>query len=248
MAGKRLVKRARANTAGDDFGPSPSYPEAIRSALDALPHNHVSRILFGVALADPGVAAIILQQHRNIIAEHRARVFNFDHYSRDVWHEINVRHEDLRDSDKYDFASDVQTSVADAIADIKKKVKSFSSFGTKRSALENLRKIGKTICVSVGVIPDGLREREYTLDVAMCKIVELMTPDERAVMCSINDGRGQFISKMEELDTLCAGLYIYDEMVNAVALLRGDETDEDEEDNHEEHDEEEDSEDEDHGC
>jgi hypothetical protein len=55
-----------------------------------------------------------------------------------------------------------------------------------------------------------------------------MSPEERAIMSTINDGRGQFIGKMEELSALCESYCIFDQMSDAVALLGGGESDDDE--------------------
>lgn len=84
-------------------------------------------------------------------------------------------------------------------------IKQHSSFKSKKSALETLRKIGKTICfVDNEVVTEDL-EVEFgdgvtILEKGMMEILEDMTIEERAMMVEAEGG--SFIQKLEELEVL----------------------------------------------
>ncbi|KAK3314595.1 hypothetical protein B0H66DRAFT_563204 [Apodospora peruviana] len=84
-----------------------------------------------------------------------ARVINFDHLSKSVWHTLNTSwYTQLSSSKQYEASLDAYNDVTKCIESIRKKTPpTTSAYGTKLSALETLRKIAKTVLLSNGDTP-----------------------------------------------------------------------------------------------
>ena len=73
-----------------------------------------------------------------------ARSHNFDHHCEDVRCAINETYSSLSSSKAYDMAFNVYIHIAETIRNSGEEAcTEYYSFGTKRSGLETLRKIGK---------------------------------------------------------------------------------------------------------
>jgi hypothetical protein len=107
----------------------------------------------------------------------------------------------MKSSQQYDMSFDVFCTVETSIKSIAKQVKQDSSWGTKKSAMETLRKITKTICLSTDCIGSEVRksfQHNDALASAMLHVLGCMSVEEQTKMCQVNDGRGPFSDKMEE--------------------------------------------------
>lgn len=74
------------------------------------------------------------------------KIINFDHYSKSVWHKL-LQGGGLTGSRQYDLGGDVSASIAGTIVKILEPTPAHASFETKKSALETLRKLGKSIAL-----------------------------------------------------------------------------------------------------
>ncbi|KAH7125216.1 hypothetical protein B0J11DRAFT_299952 [Dendryphion nanum] len=224
-------KRRRANTNGDeDVAAAPAAP------LPPIPHNHgylatthinsatvpipdlnecilglsdeyKTRLLLNIATKQPEIAYAIRVEYVAILEEERHTVRDFDHFSKEVWHLLNTRYKSMSGSKQCEMSSSVLAEIRDIIETIGSEAGNKScSFATKRSGLETLRKIGKTILLSTNdAIGREVQEVFYydpSLEVAMNDIIDTMDLNERDQMCDIHDGRSSFLDKMRDLQEL----------------------------------------------
>lgn len=127
----------------------------------------------------------------------------FDHLSKEVWRAVNSK-ELLQMSKKRQSAraEEVLEEVRESIDKILHKAKPDSPLQTKRSAIETLRKIMKTIIMSDGVVADKLRkEQRRDTRVVQClsEVLTSMTPEER-IATGIREEKGEtLLEKMQWL-------------------------------------------------
>ena len=116
--------------------------------------------------------------------------------------------------------------MAQIIGSIRKQTLAHSSFGTKKSALVTLRKIGKSIvlngaCDEFGSeVLNTLQHEEPSLDKAMNEIVDEMSEDEKAKMRSDRE----WVEKARELIGLGKDYDMYetlDAMLRKIGVGRG---------------------------
>ena len=130
--------------------PIPEYP--LDTAIESISHADLKAYVLEMAkknqdIQDP-LKAWLRTRHHEMILREQKKTINFDHYSKSVWKELNIRHARKSGSHQYEAAGDAYNCALEAISDIEGKVKPHSSFQTKKSAMETLRKIGKTICLA----------------------------------------------------------------------------------------------------
>ncbi|KAF2662257.1 hypothetical protein K491DRAFT_773373 [Lophiostoma macrostomum CBS 122681] len=231
-------KRQRANTGGDtaidDTGPAYTRQTAteLQAYIDEIDKEDdgqsVRALLLLAAQKDTQIAASIKLRYEVIALRRRTRILNFDHNSKDVWYTLNKKYRSLSGSKACDIAGEVFHEICDIIREIGDEASAAqTSFGTKQSGLETLRKIGKTICLSSN---DTLRHEvqeqfshcETCLEDAMESIVGRMTANERDTMCQVDDGRSTFLEKLRELQELGDAHCVFDRLGRVVHALIGD--------------------------
>ena len=151
-------------------------------------------------------------------------VIHFDHHSKKVWHELQhgqIRHgQNVGSSKQYELALEVSNSVRYHIADIRRQTPANSSFGTKKSALETLRKIGKSLSRleydEFGArMAKCLHEAGDPQEKVMLGIVKEMTAVER-----INMGDNtEWIGRIEELIELDCQYQLYGRLNEMLEML-----------------------------
>jgi hypothetical protein len=150
-------------------------PECI-DALDQMDEGvYTSSLLLKFADENPVIADAIRRTYHNKAHAEQTKVISFDSYSSRVWHYTNTDYRSLRASAQSKMAGDVYLEVQSDIAEIGEQAgQSPASFGTKKSALETLRKIGKTVILSGDTIGHRVRKRfqaDGTFGNAMLQIV-----------------------------------------------------------------------------
>ncbi|KAI0122877.1 hypothetical protein BJ170DRAFT_115979 [Xylariales sp. AK1849] len=130
--------------------PSPSTPAGTPSfadMVDALDEQTVRKTLVRLASMAPSAQSAIKQAYALHQRERLEppKAIDFDHYSKQAWHALNT-------SDYEDFGSagtdHAWAQVVRCVKGIGQQTRSDSSFKTKQSALETLRKIMKSILLS----------------------------------------------------------------------------------------------------
>ena len=178
----------------------------MEQALDRLDEPRFRRILLQHASHSPYVATSILANYEEVLQAqtHREQqpVIDFGPFGKQVWHAMNTRYRDWHAWEKLDIVADVELEVERVIdKGIMRKIKPYSQFSTKKSALETLRKIGKTLFLSTSVIADEMRSEDglvvKALVPAMAKVVDRMTREERVSMAALDDP--DFVTQLAEL-------------------------------------------------
>ena len=113
-----------------------------------------------------------------------------------------------------------------------------SSLGTKRSALETLRKMAKTLLMGGPDVISHELMKDFQEDPAfedsMCHVIQAMNVEERAQMCRVNDG--EILDKLDELVRLSRDHCVLEGLPKVKALIQGTATDGDSEDAYDEED------------
>ena len=242
-----LLKRKRAETTAIPLpGPtdnrhlqtilslqSTTIAALLSSAADKHPDiaTSVAGLLSYAAGKYPDVATTIsLAEGHTVAVEHAktkkdalptsAKVIDFDHYSKTAWRAINTQYKSMKGSYQYNASFGVQNDLVGCIKDIGRKCPAAASYGTKKSALETLRKIGKTVCMSGGDVIGSEVQKGFHMDTCledtMYRIVQKMTQRERDMVM-----KGDFGVKMEELVELSKDYYVFDRLDKVIALLEG---------------------------
>ena len=144
----------------------------------------------------------------------------------------------MKGSHQYRASFGVYDDVVGCIKDIRKQCPVEASYGTKKSALETLRKIGKTVCLSGGDVIGSEVQKGFQgitrLEDTMYSIVQKMPQGERDLIM-----KGDIGVKLEELAELSKSYCLFETLDDVLALLEGrqaqswdgeDEEDSDEED------------------
>ncbi|KAF2872298.1 hypothetical protein BDV95DRAFT_569443 [Massariosphaeria phaeospora] len=206
--------------------------------------EELKTILLEIGYLQPAVAVRLRLAYEKIVQRERARVQSFDFHSKEIWHILNRKYASLSGSKAYNISGEVLHDITETIQGISDQAGALhSSFGTKQSGLETLRKIGKTICLGSNdtlghEVLKMFGQGETALEDAMESIVQTMSDDERLKMCDVNDGRSTFLDKMEELRELADDHCVFEGLAGVIAELAGDEYEMDEEEDDEEDDDE----------
>ncbi|KAF2642393.1 hypothetical protein P280DRAFT_540217 [Massarina eburnea CBS 473.64] len=218
--------------------------EEYINVLDAADGGALlKRMMLQLAISDPYTSEFVRKNYDNVLAREQARIIDFDHYSKSIWHTLNSNYRLMGSSNAYDISFKVQDDISEDIRSIGDDAgKKHASFGTKRSGLETLRKVGKTICLSSNNTLGHEVQKQFhlgntCLEDAMLAIVEAMSEDEKGRMCQIHDGRSTFLEKMEELDHLGDCYHVFGRLNDVITLLAGEEQDDENEDDEVEKDE-----------
>jgi hypothetical protein len=213
------TKRQRTNTIGASVSGPDSINTDIIPVIHSLPVGKVRQFLAAAADSYPAVAKLILDEHRKIVAAQQAKVIDFDHYSKSAWKVINVTYGKLSGSRQYEASFQAVADVKRYIQAIGKDAPAHANFGTKKSALETLRKIGKTIALSTDVIGHEVRiefQSESCLETTMLRIAKSMAEEERAKMLT-----DEFQEKLEELEGLAEDHCIFEKLEDVRLVLSG---------------------------
>lgn len=191
------AKRQRADTSGDSVPSSVDYKQIINT----FDGKTLRELLLSAAATSEQVAKQIIRRRDALLKAESVKVVDFDHYSKSVWHEL-AEGNGLRGAKAYDMGLTVGWSVDGTIKQICKDAPAHSSFGTKKSALVTLRKIGKSVALSGGdTMGSEVRqtlEQDKSMEKAMLKIVDGMTESEKETMSRDSE----WILKMKELKKL----------------------------------------------
>ncbi|KAJ6084583.1 hypothetical protein N7486_011383 [Penicillium sp. IBT 16267x] len=230
MASSKIGKRARANTAGDTHlqlieasANQTSANEApVLSAKEmiSLKAEGLAELLHEAAKLHPDVNHMVITAINSMIEERKKRVIDFDHYSKSIWSEINVRYKSMKGSKQYDISFDVASEVSSTISHIANQCAEFPNPRTRRNGLETLRKIGKTICLSsndtLGHEVQKQFQADECLENAMHDIVSEMSAEERQIV-----SHGPLWQKLEELEQLANDYCVFEGLHAVMGLIQG---------------------------
>jgi hypothetical protein len=218
-------KRRRVDPAGK---PELAYADGIHHSVKALPMPTLQEILQSAALAHKDVAARLCEAAVRFMRSQQTTTVDFDYLSKDVWKALNVTYGKLNGARQYDLAGEAQRVVVGCIETIRRGCATVASYETKLNAVETLRKIGKTICMSgneiVGREIIKAFESEKILEDTMLAIVQSMTDDERGKLL-----KDPWCNKLWQLIVLSTDHLIMDGLGDVLAVLLEESSDEEEE-------------------
>ena len=216
----RPAKRARSDSNTDAVDPS-KLPELV----DSIDSRTIANLLITAAKAYPDIASLVQREVDRIAAATRVQVLDFDYLSKSAWKTLNVTYDRMKDSHAFEMAGEAVYSIEECFETIRKNCPKTSSFKTKKSALETLRKIGKSICLSNCVIGHEVRKHHQSggkLVPVMFDIVESLEDEEMERLWPWCD------DKLVELQRMADGYCIFEELGQVIELWDGDEEGEDE--------------------
>ncbi|KAJ8119647.1 hypothetical protein O1611_g10562 [Lasiodiplodia mahajangana] len=155
----------------------------------------------------------------------QARVINFDSYSKEAWHILNTSsYTEGSGSKQFEASFDARSDVVACINSIGDETHPQSSYGTKLSAIETLRKIAKTILLAEDTLGSEVRkefQHETCLSDIMLRVAESMSPEEQRCAGANTDAKGSLATKLrwvcDEAKSYC--LEGFDGLRDVLALI-----------------------------
>ena len=190
-------KRQRANTNGDStFSTSRSE---LKEIIATLNEETLRKALLWAATSSCSVAKQIHAYKNATRKAESTRIIDFDYLSKRAGHELQ-QGQGLKGSRQYHLGLDVSVNIREIVETIQKQTPAHSSFGTKKSALETLRKIGKSLVLRNhdtfgSELVKSLHQDGDPQEKVMLEIVDEMTEDEKARMRE----NTEWLDKVEEL-------------------------------------------------
>lgn len=192
------------------MSPPSFYPVApehdLRTALESIPKSLLIDNLLRLNNSNPSIATWARSYHHVLAQKEQKRVVKFEHHADLLWKEINIRYEKLGESKQFELAEGVMGKVVQSVRAIGNEVQIISSWETKKSAMETLRKITMVILDSSGVIADEIRKDfryDSSVNDAFFKVVRTMDIEERERMCKVDDGSGPFSERLVDTVRIC---------------------------------------------
>ncbi|KAF8535438.1 hypothetical protein BDD12DRAFT_855301 [Trichophaea hybrida] len=202
MPPKRLRSDTSYQTPGDYLQQNLLSAPANLSTefLSLLPAPTQQYLLLTAIKTHPDIYRLALVEQTKEVAKHSSIKENFDFISKSVWRQINIEHSRCKDSQLYRVAHEVASSVRSTVNDgILAKVRAESSYETKRSALETLRKIAKSCSLCELNYIDKAVTEEDMVEIfveGMERVAGYMLDDEKERFLREN---GDWVEKCEEL-------------------------------------------------
>lgn len=184
----RSKRRQRSDSNGANSTPAKTQPAPggnYQAMIDTFSVGVLRELLGAAAPSHAPVAAMVASKQKEIVAAERAKVHNFDGHSKSIWR-VLAAGDRVSGSKAYDASTDALTSIEGSISIILENTPAHASFGTNKSALLTLRKMGKSIALSgpnamAHKIDQSLTDGE-PLENAMLNIVNNMDEDEKRRM------------------------------------------------------------------
>ena len=181
----RAPKRPRAAT-NEDCPPttsadSPLNDAQIAALVQSLEPDAMRSLLTVAAQKYPAVADLVHVESIRLAKVEKEKVIDFDYLSKSAWRTLNVTYDRMRDSAAFQMSGEAYWEVKGCMKSIADRCPKAANFRTKKSALETLRKIGKSICLSDGVIGREVRQSfqsDHTLVDTMQRIAKSLSKEE----------------------------------------------------------------------
>ncbi|KAK7756106.1 hypothetical protein SLS62_002049 [Diatrype stigma] len=214
---------------------------ALETAIDSLPINTLKDLLLRAALHDNLVGGAVgwsIFASANAlrdaeVAAERARVIDFDRYSKNAWHVLNSKYARLSGSREYEMAGDAETEVERMLETILEQTTPHSSYGTKKSAAETMRKIFKSVCLADGVIGHEIHQGCAGWDEMLADVLlDRMDNADRGQL--VSEENGAWLDKFRSLVSLADDYCMFENLHGVLEELDGLFEDDSEEEDEEE--------------
>ncbi|KEQ97831.1 hypothetical protein AUEXF2481DRAFT_2753 [Aureobasidium subglaciale EXF-2481] len=184
---------------------------SLDAALDSLSAPELRQLLRLAVQKHPSFASEIALGHAQKASHETRKTVNFVHYSNSVWHTLNAKHH-LNPEKRRQHADRAVQSVANDIVTVATQVGRESSLVSKKSALEALRKIGRSICLATGAVGDRVKEAvgsdKMFVD-AIVKVASSFTEDDRRTLWA-GGSATEILKRLDQLDELRACYHVFD--------------------------------------
>ena len=219
------AKRQRANTNGDSTDPSKNIQRELhdyKSIIDSFDEKTIRALLLSVARHFPEAATFIVRKRDRIREKESVKVIDFDYQSKNAWHALNNSNNSRNGSGGYHAGIEAAECVEQIIQKIREQAPAHASFGTKKSALVTLRKIGKSVALGGqhdefgSQVVNSLDLEGSPLETAMMEIVKGMEEDEKVKMRSDKE----WVQKVRELIELGKDIDMFDALDEMLEILR----------------------------
>lgn len=226
---ERPAKRPRNSTGNSDdevpvyvAHPTEAEFQHATDLVNSIDANAAASMLANAASHFPKVFENIEKYIERRDAKEWTKIVDFDYLSKDAWKAFNVTYARMKDSQAYMMTGKVSATIDDCYSIIQQQCPKHASFGTKKNALETLRKIAKSICLSTGIIPREIRnDGGGELMEVMATIVSSLTDEQRGQLKPWCD------DKLSELQKMAHESCIFEDVSEIIDLIH-DDGDEDE--------------------
>lgn len=208
------LKRARVDDGELGQVPSALTQTELHAQIRKLSRDELEGILLDLAPTTESVASAVKTLVEKKEAAERARVHDFDHYSKSAWYAINKKHDRKSGSKQYEAGYEVAHDIEDMFKTMSTQTHAHSPLATKRSALETMRKILKSICLhnsEVGrvVMNNIYGQMDCMIAVARCFNAE----DVRQVAAE------GLLDRIEELEQLAKQYCVFEELNEVLDIV-----------------------------
>ena len=212
---KRIRASSTATVPADVHVPASKVPKLVGD----LAPSTIANLLIVAAKAYPEVATLIQNETDRLAAIQRAKVIDFDHLSKSAWKTLNVDYARLKGSHAYDTSGEASQNIEACFESIERRCPEYANFETRKSALETLRKIAKSICLSSGIVPHEVKkDYQYggSLVPVVLKIAKSLTGEE------IEKLRPWCSDKLVELQGIATSNGIFEDLASVIELFTED--------------------------
>ncbi|TVY36766.1 hypothetical protein LSUB1_G004128 [Lachnellula subtilissima] len=120
--------------------------KALWDQICKLSPQTTQNVLYEICMQNPAASAFVQSADTARLAEESNKPsVNFDSYSKSCWHTLNTDYKRLSGSKQYEAMGDIYSVLSNSREAIMKKAGPDTKWGTRRNALEVLRKICKSI-------------------------------------------------------------------------------------------------------
>ncbi|RYC61651.1 hypothetical protein CHU98_g4569 [Xylaria longipes] len=176
--------------------PQPNYYPYMISQLEDGALRHM---LNSLAMTSPSVRNAITVHYQQLMRTRRSVVLDFDGYSKEAWHVLNTSsYTEGSGSKQYNSSWEAKSEVCDCITAIGEQTRAESSYGTKLSALETLRKIARTVLLADDTLGHEVRKQfqeDSCIADEMLRIAQSMSPEEQLRAGATSDEKGSLAEK-----------------------------------------------------
>ncbi|KAI0204098.1 hypothetical protein F4808DRAFT_368797 [Astrocystis sublimbata] len=186
-------------TSKDNNAPDPIQQLDYGQLISQLGDKTLRDIITSLAASSPLVQDAIKSRHDQLVQARRTRVLNFDCYSKSAWHTLNTSsYTKLSGTQQWDASFEATSELEECVRAIGEMTFDESSYGTKLSALETLRKIAKTVLLADDTLGHEVRNQmDSTIADEMLRIVESMSREEQLRAGANADSKGSLAEKMQ---------------------------------------------------
>lgn len=141
---------------------------------------------------------------------------DFTHLSNTVWLELNYRHSRLSVEEQLDVALEVADVIEGLLDQIVEYTPKNGTLATKKSALETMRKIFETTCLSGGHTAHEVRKNCYGWGGKLLEVLDVCSDDELDAL--VDD---ELLDKFDGVVDLAMDLGILYELQEGLDILEG---------------------------